>query len=267
MGAPARSPDHVVPSWGVPRWGRGGQVSRVEGLSRQPQTSARKARAQASLEGPRADGLLCLTPAKTLPPATHHVPSTVSLSTAHTPLWLTSSLSLCPSFLLNCRIPLSSPRKAPESALGLWTFQPLPLSLFLLLLPVCLSVCRSVSLSRQAPPGPPWAVQWGPLLSPHRGGRSEHGAGGARQEAGDHGEAGRGKVPGDVQLRVTLSQSRTTPLHPPDNTLSHSSFSVGWARASPDCVCTQPYPRVSRKARISILHVCMCHEHACSAHV
>ena len=34
------------------------RVSRVEGLSRQPQTSARKARAKASLEGPRADGLL-----------------------------------------------------------------------------------------------------------------------------------------------------------------------------------------------------------------
>ena len=27
-------------------------------------------------------------------------------------------------------------------------------------------------------------------------------------------------------------------------------------------MCTQPYPRVSRKARISILHVRVCHEHA-----
>lgn len=58
------------------------------------------------------------------------------------------------------------------------------------------SVCLSVSLSSQASPGLPHAVQWGPYFSPHRGGCSEHGARGARQEAGDHGEAGRGKASG-----------------------------------------------------------------------
>lgn len=112
---------------------------------------------------------------------------------------------------------LSNPSLFPSESSRI-SFRPLDLTatptLTLPPAPPCLSVCRSVSLSRQAPPGPPWAVQWGPLLSPHRGGRGEHGAGGAHQEAGDHGEAGRGKVSGDVQLRVTLSQSRTTPTPP-----------------------------------------------------
>ena len=185
----------------------------MEGLSRKPQTSARKARAEASLEGLRADGLLCLTPEKTLPspppprpPLCH--PGQLILLSGSPPPSLNAHL-----FSLNCRIPPSPPWKAPGSALGLWSFQPLRLSLFLLLLPACL-VCLSVSLSRQAPPGPPCAVQWRPLLSPHRGGCGKHGAGGARQEAGDHGEAGRGKVPRVVQLWVTLSQSRATPTPP-----------------------------------------------------
>lgn len=120
----------------------------MEGLSRKPQTSARKARAEASLEGLRADGLLCLTPEKTLPsppptrpPLCH--PGQLILLFGSSPPTLNAHL-----FSLNCRIPLSPTWKAPGSALGLWSFQPLLLSLFLLLLPACLSVCLSLCPGR-----------------------------------------------------------------------------------------------------------------------
>lgn len=83
--------------------GRPGGRSRPGGQGRLPRvapsSSARKARAQESLEGLRADGLLSRFLEKTQDPPipTPRIPrppaSTVSPSTPHPPLWLTSSLS------------------------------------------------------------------------------------------------------------------------------------------------------------------------------
>lgn len=86
-------------------------------------------------------------------------------------------------------LPLLCPKKAPEASVGRSSY-------------LTASHCDSapplsvVCLSSQASPGLPRAVQWGPLFSPHRGGCSEHGTRGARQEAGDHGEVGCGKASG-----------------------------------------------------------------------
>lgn len=147
-------------------------------------------------KGRRADGFLCCSMDEAQASLLASLPAQPPLfdSTAAQPsLWLIFSLSLCLSFLSQLPCPSLFPQKAPGSALGPWSFWP-PLILTLIPVLPCLSACLSVSLYSQAPPGWPCAVQWGPLLSPHRGSCGEHGARGACQEAGDHGEAGRGKA-------------------------------------------------------------------------
>lgn len=170
-----------------------------------------------SLEGLRTDGFLGWFLEKTQPSllASLHpglslgLPSSLlpgpasTISLKHSPSFPLVHLLplLCPSFLPQLLHHSLSSQKAQESALGLWSFcSPLTFTVTPALL--CLSACLSISLSSKTPPGLPCAVQWGPLLSPHRGGRGEHGARGARQEAGDHGEARRGKAPG---VSATLS--------------------------------------------------------------
>lgn len=147
-------------------------------------------------EGLRAGSSLCSLTDETqasLPASLLAQPPLFHSAAAQPSLWLTLYLSLCLSVLSPLPCPSLLPQKVPESALGLWSFQS-PLTLPVMLVPPCLSACLSVSLSSQSPPGWPRAVQQGPLLSPHRGGGGEHGAGGTRQEAGDSGEAGRGKA-------------------------------------------------------------------------
>lgn len=87
-------------------------------------------------------------------------------STAAFPsLWLSFSLSFCPTFLPQLPCPSLSPQKAPELASGLWSFWP-PLTLSVTPAPPCLSAYLSMSPSSQSPPGLPCAVQWGPSSHP-----------------------------------------------------------------------------------------------------
>lgn len=193
------------PSWGI-RLPRAALHSRPE-----------KARAGGVLRGSEGRLLPLLVHGEdpaSLPASLLAQPPLSPCTTAFPSLWLSFFLSFCPAFLPRLPCPSLSPQKAPELALGLWSFWPPP-TLTVTPAPPCLSACLSISLSSQAPPGLPCAVQSGPLLSLHRGGRGEHGARGDCQEAGDHGEAGRGKAPGvsptragSVQLHVTLPVSQ-----------------------------------------------------------
>lgn len=174
-----------------------------------PSSTAREGRAGDSLGGPEGTKSLVLADgedpglsAAYLPPA----------STAPPSLGLSSSLPM-PIFP---RLTALSPFPSESSRISFSSLHlpAPPISLFLLLLP--LPVCPSVHLSSQASPALPCAVQWGPLLSLHRGGRGEHGARGTHQETGDHGEAGCGKaggvsppLAGNVQLHVTCPVNQT----------------------------------------------------------
>lgn len=223
-GASAHSPAHTATSLllqespnGCGGGQRGGPILGDKAAQGCPSFySQKKPELEVSLEGLRAHCFRCRFMEKTqtsLPASLPAQPLLFPCMAAFPSLWLSFFLSFCPTFLPQLPYPSLSPQKAPELALGLWSFRP-PLTLTVTPTPPCLSACLSISLSSQAPPGLPCAVQSGPLLSPHRGGRGEHGARGDCQEAGDHGEAGRGKAPGvsptwagSVPLRVTLPVS------------------------------------------------------------
>lgn len=200
-------------------------------------------------ESLRAGSFLCWFTHETqasLPASLPAQPPLFHSTAAQPSLWLAFSPSLGLSFLSQLPCPSLLPQKAPESALGLWSFQP-PLTLPVIAVPPCLPACLCISLSSQGPPGWPCAVQRGPLLSPPRGGRGEHGAGGARPEAGDHGEAGRGKARTRAQSHaswawVTLLRSRAASFGPqpwaPQPMARHGGgLTLATCASSPSSLC------------------------------